>query len=203
MTLSDEDFGAGIAEALAIGREAKSKGKAKAVPMLLVKEVAPPDEPLDPNAPPYTPDAMVALMLEKPNATEKQLAAHFGKPKSWFFAVLASDRFQLALAPHKESIANPSWTASMDERFKAIAVKSLSVMGEKLESKEVSEFLVTKAAEISIKALGYGTPQQLPPPVAAISGPEVVAERILAAMEKAKARSNSLAIDVEVKVKSD
>jgi len=148
----------------------------------------------------YTPEAMVELIVLHPSWTPTQLCAHFGRGLSWFSSVLASDAFQLALDPRKPDIPDPYLTASMEERFRALALQSLGVLSTKLEGKEVSEFLATKAAEIGVKALGLGNPKlvELAAP-AAVSGPEAVADRIMAAMAAAKARINSEAIDVAVK----
>lgn len=148
----------------------------------------------------YTPDAMVELIIAHPTWTTTQLCAHFGRGLSWFSSVLASDAFQIALEPRKLDIPDPYLTASMEERFRALALQSLGVLSTKLEGKEVSEFLVTKAAEIGVKALGLGNPKliELAAPAAA-SGPEAVADRIMAAMAAAKARTKAEAIDVTVK----
>lgn len=181
--MTDDEFLAGVLPA-ALG---VSQKQLKLEPELLPAVVAPV----------YSPEAMVELMIAKPQHTPLQLAQHFGRGLSWFSSVLASDTFQAALAPRKDEILDPYLTASMEERFRALALQSLSVLSTKLDGKEVTEFLATKAAEIGVKALGLGNPKQeaLPPPAFA-TGADAVAERILAAMEAAKARAKATVVDV-------
>lgn len=179
--MSDSDFGLAL-----LGALPQPKATAVGAPT--------PQVPV----PLYTPAAMVELMVAQPEWKHKQFADHFGRPLSWFSAVLASEAFQQALAPRKAEILDPTLTATMEERFRALALQSLQVLGEKLEGAEVSEFLATKATEIGVKALGLGN-VALPAPVAVVSGAEAVAERIMEAMEKAKARSKAEAVDVTVR----
>lgn len=143
----------------------------------------------------YSPEAMVELILAHPQFTHAKYAAHFGKNESWFSAVLASEQFQKALAPHKHNIADPSLTATMDERFRALALRSVMVLQEKLNSPGVSDIVVLQAAALGVKALGLG--QNLVMPVAvvnAVTSTETVAERLLAAMDR---RDKSRTIDVQ------
>jgi hypothetical protein len=126
---------------------------------------------------------MVELMVEQPGWTNKKLAAHFGKGAGWFASVLASDSFQLELDKRRGEIANPSLTATMDERFRALALRSLDVLQDKLDSKDVSDNIVLRAAEIGVKALGMG---QVAPQVPAqqAGSVESLADRLIAAFEK-------------------
>jgi hypothetical protein len=140
--------------------------------------------------PSYTPMAMVALMIEHPEYSHEQFAWHFGRQASWTSSVLASEVFQLALAPYKDQIADPALTATMEERFRALAMRSVVVLQEKLNSGNVDDSVVLQAAGLGIKALGMGNSQAAP--VAAIAGPtsssETVAERLLAAMDRRDAQ---------------
>jgi hypothetical protein len=107
--------------------------------------------------PAYSHDGLIRLIIDNPTWTHKQYAQHFGRPASWFAAVLATDDFQLALDPHRAEITDPSITATMEERLRALALRSMSVLQHKMESGKVADFTVIKAMENSTKALGMGT----------------------------------------------
>lgn len=144
----------------------------------------------------YTPQAMVQLMVDHPDWGHKELAEAFGRSPSWTSAVLASDAFQQALDSRRHEVADPSLSATMEERFKGLAIRAATVLQEKLNSQGVSDLVVLKAAELGIKALGMGNKQQsdapqLPSPT---NSSESVAEKLLAAMD---ARDRSRTIDVE------
>lgn len=143
----------------------------------------------------YTPQAMVQLMVDHPDWGHKELAEAFGRQPSWTSAVLASDAFQQALDTRRHEVADPSLSATMEERFKGLAIRAATVLQEKLNSQGVSDLVVLKAAELGIKALGMGNKQpdhpQLPSPT---NSSESVAEKLLAAMD---ARDRARTIDVE------
>lgn len=192
--LTDADFGLAAAEGQ-VRRPVPRTEKPKGMLVPTKPEVIP--EAIEE----YTPDAMVNLMIAKPRYTHKQYAHHFGRSLSWFHQVLASEVFIKAMEPRKHEILDPFITSSMDERFKGLALHALSVIGDKLEGKEVSEFLATKAADIGVRALGMGNAAVVVPTSAVAIGANAVADRITAAMEAAAERSrmNSGAIDVEAK----
>lgn len=132
----------------------------------------------------YSHEAMVDLMVLNPQYTHAQFAAHFGRHPSWTSAVLASDAFQQALDLRRHEVLDPSLTATMEERFRALALRSVTVLQEKLNTTGVSDLVVLKAAEIGIKALGMGN---APPPLLPTlpsSSSETVADRLLAAMDR-------------------
>ena len=140
------------------------------------------------NFPAYTPKALVELLVAHPTLTPTAAAAYFGRNFGWLSGILASDTFQAAIAPHRHEILDPFYTATMDERFRALSLQALVVISHKLEGSDVSEFLAVKAAELATKALGMGQAKTLTITAAVVAGPDAVADRILQAMEKAKAR---------------
>lgn len=105
---------------------------------------------------PYSSAVMIELMVANPGWTHTQFASHFGHTPSWFASVLASDEFQLALDPRRHEINNPSITATFEERFRALTIRSLEVLSVKMDAKKVEDSTVLKAAELGIKALGIG-----------------------------------------------
>jgi len=141
----------------------------------------------------YTPQALVALLVERPGLTFKEYASAFGRTAGWLSSVVASDSFQAMLTESgaRELLHDPAIVGNMEERFRALAMQSLAVLQDKLDSKEASEFLVTKAAELSIKALGMGQVVRVETkaePQQAV-GAEAVADRIMRAMAAARERS--------------
>ena len=145
--------------------------------------------------PPYSPGLMVQLMIDNPNWSHAQLAQFFGRLPSWTSAVLASDAFQTALDSRRHEVADPSLSATMEERFRGLAIRAAIVLQEKLNTTGVNDLTVLKAAELGIKALGLGQKQpeapQLPGPQ---NASQTVAEKLLAAME---ARDQARTVDVE------
>lgn len=103
----------------------------------------------------YTHDAMIDLMIAKPDITQNQLAAHFGYTPPWVSRIVNSDAFQARLAQRKGDIVDPALTLSIEEKLKALADKSLNVILDKLTLSENPD-LATKALELTTKALGYG-----------------------------------------------
>ena len=104
----------------------------------------------------YSHEAMISLIIEQPLWSHSQYAAFFGRTASWFAAILATDGFQQALDPYRDEITDPSITATMDERLRAIALRSMTVLQHKLEDLKVPDETVLKGLEVTAKALGLG-----------------------------------------------
>jgi hypothetical protein len=102
-------------------------------------------------------------------------------------------------AERKHEVADPALTATLEERFRALAMRSLEVIQQKLDAPEVNDLFVLKAAEIGVKALGLGVGPTVQVQAPAAVGAEAVADRIMRAMAEAKARTaKAAAVDVEV-----
>jgi hypothetical protein len=108
-------------------------------------------------------------------------------------AVLASEAFQLALDPRRHLVLDPSLTATMGERFKALAIRTSNVLLEKLDNPEVSDLILLKATEVSVKALGMGAQAapQLPAPQQTSIGD--LADKL---MDMARLRRSGEVVDV-------
>ena len=143
----------------------------------------------------YSTNALLELVIAQPDATYEELGAHFGKTASWFIRVLASDAFQSALDPRRGEVNNPLVTATLEERFRGLALHSLDVLHMKLDSKDVADFVVLKAAEIGVKALGLGALQPVAVQAAQTGDVDVLAERLTAALERQ--RQNVKRIEVQ------
>ena len=151
---------------------------------------------------PYSHESLIDLMVANQGASHHKLAAHFGKTRGWLSSVLASDAFQLVLDPRRSEVQDPTITATMEERFRSLTLRSLSVLHDKMDSPECSDLVVLKAAELGVKALGMG---QLAPVAAApkeLGSIDTLAERLTAALLKqrgnVKARPSEVVGSLEV-----
>lgn len=153
----------------------------------------------------YSPSLMVDIIINNPDYSPKQLGEVFGRPQSWVSQVLASASFQAALDPHRHEVLNPEYAMTLEERFRALTIRSLSVLQEKLEAgKLLPDSTVLGIATLGIKALGMGQKEiEKQPSESAKNSSEMVADRIMAAMQRRKEVENSSAIDVDVKEVSD
>lgn len=198
-SLPDEDFAALVQEI---------EDSSKAVTLARCPSPATPDPTTNcavavGSSVPYSHQSMVELMLAHPEYSHAMFANHFGRAPSWMASVLASDSFQQALEPVRHLVVDPTLTASMEERFRALALRSVTVLQDRLNSSGVSDLVVLKAAEIGVKALGMGQrPVEVAPPPPA-QATLSVAEKILAAMDELDrkrtiADNSSDVIDAEV-----
>jgi hypothetical protein len=106
----------------------------------------------------YSHDAMIDLMIAQPFVTQGELAKHFGYTQAWVSRIINSDAFQARLALRKEDLIDPTIVASIDEKMRAVASKSLDVVLEKLSTVQSFDQGL-KAFETVSKALGYGARQ--------------------------------------------
>ena len=106
----------------------------------------------------YTHDAMIDLMIAQPMLSQGDLARHFGFTQAWVSRVVNSDAFLARLAERKTELVDPSIAASIDEKMRAVADRSLAVVLDKLSlpTAAVSGEFALKALEATSKALGYG-----------------------------------------------
>lgn len=107
----------------------------------------------------YSHDAMIDLMIANPAISQGALAAEFGYTQAWVSRVVNSDAFNARLAERKTELVDPTIALTIEEKFKALASKSLDVVLEKLTVTQSAD-LGLKALEITSKALGYGARQQ-------------------------------------------
>lgn len=107
----------------------------------------------------YSHDAMIDLLIANPAISQNEIATNFGYTVPWVSRIMNSDAFQARLALRKEELLDPVIVASIEEKFRALASKSLDVVLDKLSVTNSAE-LGLKALEISTKALGYGARQQ-------------------------------------------
>jgi len=107
----------------------------------------------------YSHDAFIDVLIAEPGLPQGQLAARFGYTQAWVSRVMNSDAFLARLAERKADIVDPTIVATLDEKFRALASKSLDVVMEKVTLTNNAD-MALKALEVSSKALGYGARQQ-------------------------------------------
>lgn len=103
----------------------------------------------------YSHEAMIDIIVAEPTIKQNELATRFEKSVGWISRIIGSDAFQAALAKRREELTDPFLVATIEERFKGLAMQSLDVIVEKLESSKNAD-LAMKALDISSKALGFG-----------------------------------------------
>lgn len=104
----------------------------------------------------YTHDALIDLIIEHPELDQNELAAAFGYTPGWISNILASDAFQAKMALRREAVIDPDLKATIEERFRALTIRSLQVLQAKLNAPQVSDNVALRAAELGAKALGIG-----------------------------------------------
>ena len=108
----------------------------------------------------YSHDAMIDLIIVNPGISQGEVAKAFGYTEPWVSRIFGSDAFQARLAQRKADLVDPTLVASVEERLRAVASRSLDLVMEKLENPKLSTLdQVLKAVEVSTKALGYGARQ--------------------------------------------
>lgn len=103
----------------------------------------------------YTHEAMVDLIVAKPQITQGELAHHFGYTPGWISQVVNSDAFQEALARRKNELVDPRLRMSIEEKLKGLVDQSLIILAEKLAATQDAK-MAMKALDVGARAAGYG-----------------------------------------------
>ncbi len=133
----------------------------------------------------YSHQDMIDYIIANPQVSQGALAARYGYSQSWISNVMASDAWKSQFAARRAEVVDPVLGLSMNERFEAMATRSLERLMEKLDQPQVSDNVVLKAVELGAKAMGIGG--NAPP--AAPSGDHlaVLASRLLELQSKVRA----------------
>lgn len=127
----------------------------------------------------YTHDSMIDLIIEHPEYTQEQIAAHYGYTPPWISNILASEAFQSKMALRREQIIDPELKATIKERFEALVIRSLAVLQNKLAQPVVSDTVAIRCAELGAKALGVGGHAPPKPPESSEDRLERLAKRLM------------------------
>lgn len=101
--------------------------------------------------------AILEHIVANPGANHGEIAQHFGVTQAWLSCIIHSDCFQTRLAEVQEELYGDV-RASVKDRLQALAHRSLFRLSEKIEV-EQSTALLTDAAEMALKALGFAGQQ--------------------------------------------
>ena len=101
----------------------------------------------------YTHDAMIDLILQQPNVTSVELAELFGYSPSWIARILVADSFQARLAQRKSALVDPIVARSLNDRLRAVALRSMDVIEEKLAAEPSAQYAMD-ALELATQGLG-------------------------------------------------
>lgn len=107
----------------------------------------------------YSHDAFIDELIKNPGIQQGQLAQMFGYTQVWVSRVMNSDAFLARLAERKNDLVDPTIAATLEEKFRTLASRSMDIVLEKLEVTKNPDTAL-KALELSSKALGYGARQQ-------------------------------------------
>jgi hypothetical protein len=107
----------------------------------------------------YTHDAMIDLILARPEISQNDIALYFNYSVGWVSRVMGSDAFQARLASRKDEVVTPEIRENLENRMAALADQSLDVLQQKLKATGNPD-LAVKTLELSTKALGMGARPQ-------------------------------------------
>lgn len=114
----------------------------------------------------YSHKALADAMLLNPSITGRQLAVLFGRTPQWVYLVQSTDAFQAYLSRRQEDLVDPSIRATLNERARALTLRSMEVMQEKLARPidAIPDQFALRAFELAAKATALGG--NAPPPPA-------------------------------------
>ena len=104
----------------------------------------------------YSHEALADVILAQPQLGNRELARIFGKTPTWVSYVKNSGAFRAYISERKEEMVDPVLSQTIDDRLNGMAMQSMDVLMEKLNSVEVSDSLAIECMKLSTRALGYG-----------------------------------------------
>ena len=101
----------------------------------------------------YTHEAMIDLIIADPTVSSSELAEVFGYSQAWIARICASDSFQSRLAQRKGALVDPIISRSLNERLRAVAMRSMDVIEQKLIAEPSAQYAMD-ALELATQGLG-------------------------------------------------
>ena len=103
----------------------------------------------------YTHDALIDMIVARPDISQGALADMFGYTQSWVSTIMASDAFKERLAARREELIDPILLTTAKDRLEALTIRSLEVLQEKLAAPValVSDDLALRAAALGAKGV--------------------------------------------------
>lgn len=129
----------------------------------------------------YTHEDCINRILAEPTISQNTLAELYGYTPGWMSIIVNSDAFQARLAERRAELVDPILQVTINERFKALTIRSLEVLQEKLAKPAdfVPDKLALEAAALGARSLGIGQAQTAPPPGSAADHLASLAHRLL------------------------
>jgi hypothetical protein len=81
----------------------------------------------------FTHDAVIDEIMLRPAVSQGELARMFGYTEAWLSIIINSDAFKFRLAERKAEIVDPVIKATIEERLRAVAERSLDRIMERLD----------------------------------------------------------------------
>lgn len=107
----------------------------------------------------YDHDALIDMILARPEMNQNELAAMIGFSVPWISRVMCSDAFQARLAERKTEIIDPAIKAEIEEKLRVSTRRSLDIVQERLDTLPAGQLrtdLALETLKITTKALGFG-----------------------------------------------
>jgi len=104
----------------------------------------------------YSHADMVDFIIANPGVSQASLALRYGYTQGWVSQILASDALQELIAARRKELVDPVIAASLEERFRGLALRSIEVLMSKLEQPVIEASVAVRCAELGAKALGLG-----------------------------------------------
>lgn len=106
----------------------------------------------------YTHEDCVDRIIMSPGISENDLAQVYGVTPNWMSIVINCDAFRAKLAERRQELIDPALLASLNERYGALAAKSVDILLTKLNQplEKISDKLALEAAQLGAKAMGLG-----------------------------------------------
>lgn len=103
-------------------------------------------------------ESLADFMIATPNATQNEIAAHFGRATSTISTIVNTDAFKAYMRQRRAAHAE-TLDASVRSKMLNVVDKSMDLILDRFEKKRDSIPLETiqKTAESALRSLGYGT----------------------------------------------
>lgn len=102
-----------------------------------------------------THDAIIDVLVARPDLSQRQLAAMFGYTPTGIGIIVRSDAFKARLQARKDELVDPLIKQSIEDRFADLAHASLDILQEKLAT-SADPKLALAALDAAQKGLGFG-----------------------------------------------
>lgn len=106
---------------------------------------------------------IIEQLLMNPGITTTALSTATGYSRNWLHKVMSSDAFQAKLAEKQKALIDPIVMATITDRIKGLASRSLEVLEERMEGEAISMDTALEVFQTASKALGLGAQKAAAP----------------------------------------